>query len=82
METKDFLKKVALGESSEAKEALDEILSNKAFQALEEKKKEIAQSYFGVNEAKDEEEKEDDEDEDEKEDDDEDEDEDDKEEKK
>jgi hypothetical protein len=80
METKDFLKKVALGESSEAKEALDEILSNKAFQALEEKKKEIAQSYFGVNEAKDEEEKEEDEDEDEKEDDDEDED--DKEEKK
>ena len=64
-QTRQFIDQLASGESSAAKESLENLLSIKAFEALDSYKKEMASSIFGgVKEAK-EEEKEDEKDEDE-----------------
>ena len=47
---RQFVDQLAAGESSEAKETLENALSNKAFSALDEYKKDIAQSIFGNKE--------------------------------
>lgn len=64
-QTRQFIDQLASGESSAAKESLENLLSIKAFEALDSYKKEMASSIFGgVKEAK-EVEKEDEKDEDE-----------------
>lgn len=47
METTQFINKLAAGEAAQAKETLTDILSAKAFEALENRKIEIAKSAFG-----------------------------------
>jgi hypothetical protein len=64
-QTRQFIDQLASGESSAAKESLENMISSKAFEALDVYKKEMASSIFGgVKEAKEPEEK-DEEDEDE-----------------
>jgi len=46
MDTRAFIDSLASGNSSEAKEALSNLISAKAFDALEAKKIEIAQNLF------------------------------------
>jgi hypothetical protein len=61
--SRQFIDQLAAGDSSDAKDTLENIISNKAFEALDIYKKEMSASIFGgVSEAK---EMEDDEDEDE-----------------
>lgn len=70
-QVRQFIDQIAAGQSADAKESLENILSGKAFESLDSYKKDIASSIFGgVAEAKecDTEDKEED-DEDEKEDD-------------
>lgn len=70
-QVRQFIDQIAAGQSADAKESLENILSGKAFESLDLYKKEIASSIFGgIEEAKEcDTEKEDDEDdEDEKED--------------
>jgi len=47
MNTQDFINSVANGSASEAKDILNDLLSAKAFEAIDAKKTEIAQSLFG-----------------------------------
>jgi hypothetical protein len=62
-QTRQFIDQLATGESSAAKETLENMISVRAFEALDSYKKEMASSIFGgVKEAK-EVEKEDDEEE-------------------
>lgn len=46
METYNFLNLVAAGQASEAKDKLTELLSAKAFEALDARKTELAKSIF------------------------------------
>lgn len=51
MNTTNFIDLVAAGEASEAKDALNNLLSAKAFEALDVRKAELAQTIFnGVTE--------------------------------
>jgi hypothetical protein len=51
--SRQFIEQLAIGDSSAAKDTLENIISNKAFEALDIYKKEMASSIFGgVNEAK------------------------------
>lgn len=47
METSNFLQSVAAGNAAEAKDMLNDLLSARAFEALDAKKVELAQSLFG-----------------------------------
>lgn len=47
MEVQDFINSVAVGNAAEAKETLNDLLSSRAFDALESKKIEIAKNLFG-----------------------------------
>ena len=47
MTTATFIDQLAAGQSSEAKETLADLLSARAFEALENRKVEIAKSAFG-----------------------------------
>lgn len=70
--SRQFIDQLAAGDSSAAKDTLENIISNKAFEALDIYKKEMSSSIFGgVSEAKemeDDEDEKEDEDEDEKDD--------------
>ncbi len=46
MDIKSFIDNVAAGKSAEAKEGLNDLLSARAFEALDAKKTEIAQKLF------------------------------------
>jgi hypothetical protein len=46
MNVQDFISQVASGDSAQAKETLNDILSAKAFEALDAKKQELAKSVF------------------------------------
>ena len=46
MDTTQFLQSVASGNAVEAKELLNDLLSSRAFEALDAKKVELAQSLF------------------------------------
>jgi hypothetical protein len=50
MNTQEFIQKVAAGEASEAKDILNDILSSRAFETLDEKKQQIAQSLYSDGE--------------------------------
>jgi phosphatidate phosphatase PAH1 len=50
MNTQEFIQKVAAGEASEAKDILNDILSSRAFETLDEKKQQIAQSLYSNGE--------------------------------
>ena len=47
MNTESFIQKVASGEAAEAKDTLSDLLSNRAFEALDMKKQEIARTIYG-----------------------------------
>lgn len=47
MNTETFIGKVASGEAAEAKDILSDLLSNRAFEALDMKKQEIARTIYG-----------------------------------
>jgi hypothetical protein len=47
MNAQDFINSVATGNAAEAKDTLNDLLSARAFEALEAKKIEIAQNLFG-----------------------------------
>ena len=47
MDVQDFINSVATGNAAEAKDTLNDLLSARAFEALETKKVEIAQTLFG-----------------------------------
>ena len=47
MNAQDFINSVATGNAAEAKDTLNNLLSARAFEALETKKIEIAQTLFG-----------------------------------
>jgi hypothetical protein len=47
MDVQDFINSVATGNAAEAKDTLNNLLSARAFEALETKKIEIAQTLFG-----------------------------------
>jgi hypothetical protein len=47
MDTQTFINSVASGNASEAKDVLNDILSARAFEAIDAKKVEIAQTLFG-----------------------------------
>ena len=47
MDTQTFIQQVAAGDAAAAKETLNDLLSNRAFEALDAKKVEIAQSLYG-----------------------------------
>ncbi len=49
MDVQDFINSVATGNAAEAKYTLNDLLSARAFEALETKKVEIAQTLFGGN---------------------------------
>lgn len=46
MDTRQFIDQLAAGESAAAKETLENLISNKAFEALDEYKKQIASGIF------------------------------------
>ena len=50
MDTRQFIDQLAAGESAAAKETLENLISNKAFEALDEYKKQMASSIFGGKE--------------------------------
>ena len=50
MDIRNFIDLVGAGQNAEAKDALDEILSGKAFEALESRKQEIASSLYATQE--------------------------------
>ena len=61
-QTRQFIDQLATGESSAAKETLENMISVRAFEALDSYKKEMASSIFGgVKEAKEVEKKDDEE---------------------
>lgn len=45
----DILDMIASGEAAQAKEALNDMLASKAFEALDAKKQELAQALYGNN---------------------------------
>lgn len=47
---RQFIDQIAAGESAEAKDTLENALSSKSFEALDEYKKQIAQGIFGTQE--------------------------------
>ncbi len=47
MSTRDFIDQIIKGENAEAQETLTDVLSNLAFDAIEQRKKEIASTLFG-----------------------------------
>jgi hypothetical protein len=47
MNANDFISKVAEGKAADAKEALKDILSARAFDALDSRKQELAGNLFG-----------------------------------
>ena len=50
MDTQTFIQNVAAGEASQAKELLNDLLSARAFEALDTKKQEIAKSLYSNGE--------------------------------
>lgn len=50
MKTSQFIDQIAAGKSADAKDTLSNIVSARAFQALEDRKIEIAKSIFGGQE--------------------------------
>jgi hypothetical protein len=50
MEIQDILNKIAAGDSAAAKESIENVLSAKAFDALQGRKQEIASTLFGGQE--------------------------------
>lgn len=50
MDIQDFIKQVAAGEASAAKDTLNNILSTKAFEALDTRKIELAKTAFNGKE--------------------------------
>ena len=50
MDVSNFINSVTSGNALEAKEALNDLLSARAFEALDVKKTELAQSLFGDKE--------------------------------
>jgi ClpP class serine protease len=46
-QVRNFIDLVAQGQNAEAKESLDELLSARAFEALDAKKQEIGSTLFG-----------------------------------
>jgi hypothetical protein len=50
MDTQSFIQQVASGEASAAKETLTNLLSARAFEALDSKKQEIAKSLYSNGE--------------------------------
>jgi hypothetical protein len=50
METSQFVDQLAAGEAAKAKETLTDLVSARAFQALEDRKMDIAKSMFGGQE--------------------------------
>ena len=50
MDVKNFIDSVASGNAIEAKESLNDLLSARAFEAIDAKKIELAQSLFADNE--------------------------------
>ncbi len=46
MDTRQFIDQLAAGESADAKETLENLISNKAFETLDEYKKQIASGIF------------------------------------
>jgi len=55
MELKDIINNIAAGDSAAAKEGIENVLSAKAFDALQGRKQEIASTLFGGKEQGDEE---------------------------
>lgn len=47
MSSLEFIKQLSAGQVAEAKETLESVLSGVAFDALDEKKKEMAKCLFG-----------------------------------
>jgi hypothetical protein len=47
MDTQNFINQVATGDAAGAKEALNDLLSSRAFDMLDAKKIELAQSLYG-----------------------------------
>lgn len=47
MSTRDFIDQVIKGHNAEAQETLNDVLSNLAFDAIEQRKKDIASTLFG-----------------------------------
>lgn len=56
MEIQDILNNIAAGDSSAAKEGIENVLSAKAFDALQGRKQEMAATLFGGQEQNNEEE--------------------------
>jgi hypothetical protein len=50
MDTQNFINQVATGDASAAKEALNDLLSSRAFDMLDAKKIELAQSLYSGEE--------------------------------
>ena len=50
METSQFIDQLSVGDSAEAKETLNNLLSTKAFESLEAKKVELARNIFNGSE--------------------------------
>jgi hypothetical protein len=50
METSQFIDQLSAGDSAEAKETLNNLLSTKAFESLEAKKIELARNIFNGSE--------------------------------
>jgi hypothetical protein len=55
MEIKDVINNIAAGDSAAAKESIENVLSAKAFDALQGRKQEIASTLFGGKDQSDEE---------------------------
>ena len=55
MELKDIINNIAAGDSAAAKEGIENVLSAKAFDALQGRKQEMATTLFGGKEQGDEE---------------------------
>jgi hypothetical protein len=55
MELKNIINNIAAGDSAAAKEGIENVLSAKAFDALQGRKQEIASTLFGGKEQSDEE---------------------------
>jgi len=55
MEIKDVINNIAAGDSAAAKEGIENVLSAKAFDALQGRKQEIASTLFGGKDQSDEE---------------------------
>ena len=55
MELQDIINNIAAGDSAAAKESIENVLSAKAFDALQGRKQEIASTLFGGKDQSDEE---------------------------